>query len=156
MQLEDLAGSECSRPATKLESKRDAEAVIAAMENAAVHLKGLMDRVTDFLSMAKAANRHQLIQGAVASEYGIDVRRMFGKERPRCVVTPRHVAMYLTRELLGESHRAITKEFKRTDHATVCHACKHVRDMIDTDRKEAERISNLKKRIECMLKSSSW
>lgn len=153
MELVDSVGSGLAKPMTRREARLEALDAIRAMEEAEKHLKVLMSRVTDFLAMAKSSSRFQLIQNAVASEYGIDVRRLFGKEKPRCVVLPRHVAMYFCRVLLEETETAISKEFNRRDHGTVYHAWKQVRNLLETDKNEAERIESLRSRLECMLKS---
>jgi chromosomal replication initiation ATPase DnaA len=65
------------------------------------------------------------IQTKVAAYYGIKKRAMLSSKRDRRVTDPRHVAMFLAREITGKSLPTIGRCFKR-DHTTVLHACRVV------------------------------
>jgi chromosomal replication initiator protein len=72
------------------------------------------------------------IQKQVADYYGLHVQDLKDKKRTRSVAFPRHVAMYLCRELTDYSLPRIGEEFGGRDHTTVLHAwakirseCKH-------------------------------
>jgi chromosomal replication initiator protein len=57
----------------------------------------------------------------VADEFGVPVAELSGFDKSRSVSRPRHVAMWLCRELLGLTLGEIGRLFHR-DHSTVRHA----------------------------------
>jgi len=73
------------------------------------------------------------IQRAVAQEFGVEVEELRGKKRERDLVTARHVAMYLCRELTDLPLRGIGKAFGGRDHATVVGACNAVKASLGED-----------------------
>ncbi|MEW6523563.1 MAG: chromosomal replication initiator protein DnaA [Bacillota bacterium] len=82
-------------------------------------------------------NRHkiisiELIQQHVASYYQLTVSDLKEKKRTRSVAYPRHVAMYLCRELTDFSLPRIGEEFGGRDHTTVIHACERIREDLKT------------------------
>lgn len=60
----------------------------------------------------------ETIQRIVASFYGVTIQVLIGPRRRHCDIRPRHVAMYLARELLQHSYPCLGRAFKR-DHSTV-------------------------------------
>ncbi len=66
------------------------------------------------------------IQKAVTKRFGIRISDLLSKRRTKHLVTPRHIAMYLCRELTGLSFPEIGRYFGNKDHATVIHACKQI------------------------------
>ncbi|HAI21064.1 MAG TPA: chromosomal replication initiator protein DnaA [Clostridiales bacterium UBA8153] len=68
-----------------------------------------------------------LIQRQVAAFYQLTVDDLKEKKRTRAVSYPRHVAMYLCRELTDFSLPRIGHEFGGRDHTTVIHACERIR-----------------------------
>lgn len=65
------------------------------------------------------------IQRIVAAFYEIPIERLRGKERSPRYARPRHVAQFLTRELLSHSYPQIGREFQ-CDHTTVLFACRRL------------------------------
>lgn len=57
------------------------------------------------------------------------------KNRKREYVQTRQIAMFLSKSLTKESLAKIGYNIGRKDHATVLHACKTVKNLIDTDKK---------------------
>lgn len=67
------------------------------------------------------------------SEYTkIPIETICEKTRKRTVLEPRQVAMYLSKEHTHESLVDIGYQCGRKDHATVLHACKTVKNLLDT------------------------
>lgn len=64
------------------------------------------------------------------------------KKRSNDIAYPRHIAMYLAREVLGESYPRIGDEFGR-DHSTVMSAVKKVRKNLSGDTELAEKLQEL-------------
>lgn len=63
---------------------------------------------------------------AVARQFGVPMSGLRGKKRAQGVVLPRQCAMFLARELTGQSLLAIAEFFGRKHHSTVLHACKRM------------------------------
>lgn len=63
---------------------------------------------------------------AVARQFGVPMSGLRGKKRAHGVVLPRQCAMFLARELTGQSLLAIAQFFGRRHHSTVLHACKRM------------------------------
>lgn len=64
------------------------------------------------------------------------------KKRSNDVAYPRHIAMYLSREVLNESYPHIGEEFGR-DHSTVMNAVKKIRKNLSGDTELAEKLQDL-------------
>jgi len=65
----------------------------------------------------------EMILEAVADTYGFSVDEIIGPKRARPLVTARHVAMYLVRNLTQFSYPAIGRVFGGRDHTTCINAC---------------------------------
>jgi chromosomal replication initiator protein len=64
------------------------------------------------------------IQTAVSAHFGLSPSELLSTTRSARIAWPRQVAMYLARELTGESLPAIGRHFGGRDHTTVLHACR--------------------------------
>ncbi|MCL4180782.1 MAG: chromosomal replication initiator protein DnaA [Verrucomicrobia bacterium] len=74
-----------------------------------------------------------LIQKRVAEHFDIRLADMTSKRRPENIAFPRQVAMFLARHLTESSLSAIGEAFGGRDHGTVLHACRSVKDRMETD-----------------------
>lgn len=75
------------------------------------------------------------IKKIVAGFYEIDVNELEEKTRRREIVSPRHVAMYLSLKYTTLSLKKVGESFGGRDHATVIHGRDTVEDLMDTDAK---------------------
>lgn len=73
------------------------------------------------------------VQRAVAHAFDIDPEGLQSQKRKKDLVTARHIAMYLSRELTDFSLEAIGKAFGGRDHSTIVHACSHVQSLMEED-----------------------
>jgi chromosomal replication initiator protein len=64
------------------------------------------------------------IQAAVGAHFGLTPGELLSTTRSARIAWPRQVAMYLARELTGESLPSIGRHFGGRDHTTVLHACR--------------------------------
>jgi chromosomal replication initiator protein len=64
------------------------------------------------------------VQAATCTHFGITQAELLSAQRSARLAWPRQLAMYLSRQLTGESLPAIGREFGGRDHTTVMHACK--------------------------------
>ena len=83
------------------------------------------------------------IQRVVAEYYKIKVSDLHSKRRSRSVARPRQVAMYLAKELTNHSLPEIGDAFGGRDHTTVLHACRKVKELLETDADIKEDVKNL-------------
>jgi chromosomal replication initiator protein len=84
------------------------------------------------------------IQSTVAAHFGITRPELLSSSRAARVAWPRQVAMYLTRELTGQSLPAIGRDFGGRDHTTVMHACKRTAARLGGDDSAREAVDKLR------------
>ncbi|AEE15461.1 chromosomal replication initiator protein DnaA [Treponema brennaborense] len=73
------------------------------------------------------------IQRVVADYFGISYSDIKGKKRTKNVMLPRHLALYIARELTEYSTTELGMEFGGRDHTTVMHACQKIEDQLRSD-----------------------
>lgn len=73
------------------------------------------------------------IRAEVCSYYDVDDSDLSSSSRSSSVTLPRHVAMYLSREMTGLSLPKIAREFSRQDHTTVINASEKISSLIKRD-----------------------
>jgi chromosomal replication initiator protein len=73
------------------------------------------------------------IQAAACTQFGVSREELVSSSRSPRVTWPRQLAMYLSRELTGESLPSIGRSFGGRDHSTVLHACRRASTRIDND-----------------------
>lgn len=69
---------------------------------------------------------------SVATFYGVKIDDILSKERTQTLVTPRQVAMFLSRKLTTKSLPEIATSFKKT-HATVHHGLQTIQKRLDVE-----------------------
>ena len=79
------------------------------------------------------------IQEVVAREYGVTVDGLRSQARYARLVAPRHLAMYLSRELTGHSLLAIGRQFGNRDHSSIIHGCNRALERVAPERIDALR-----------------
>ncbi len=87
------------------------------------------------------------IQEVVSTRFGISLQELVGQRRSRSVVYPRHVAMYLCRELTDSSLPKIGGRFGGRDHTTVINATSNITRLIREDRGVYNLVQELTARI---------
>ncbi len=83
------------------------------------------------------------IQAAACKEFGISREELLSSARTRRIAAARQVAMYLARELSGESLPAIGREFGGRDHTTVLHAWRRTSARLAEDAASREAVENV-------------
>jgi len=78
------------------------------------------------------------IQKVVADYYGLQIKDLLSKRRTRSLARPRQMAMALAKELTEHSLPEIGDAFAGRDHTTVLHACRQIRNLMETDGKLRE------------------
>ncbi len=83
------------------------------------------------------------IQAAACAHFELTSEELLSSTRSQRVAWPRQLAMYLARELTGESLPAIGREFGGRDHTTVLHACRRASARLDSDLNASEAVEKL-------------
>jgi chromosomal replication initiator protein len=86
------------------------------------------------------------IQKKVAEHFRIKTADILGSNRSRMYAHPRHVAMYLCKQLTNHSFPEIGTFFGKKDHTTVMHACKQMEKKMSGDEEikiTVERLASL-------------
>jgi chromosomal replication initiator protein len=86
-----------------------------------------------FQEQARRAVTIEQIQRKVAEHFDVRLADMTSKRRPANIAFPRQIAMFLSRELTGNSLCDIGDAFGGRDHGTVIHAVKLVKQKIQED-----------------------
>ncbi|MCS7252843.1 MAG: chromosomal replication initiator protein DnaA [Armatimonadota bacterium] len=90
----------------------------------------------------------------VAEHFNITVEDLRSAKRNRSLVQPRHIAMYLAREMTTESLSDIGRAFGK-DHTSVIYAYEKIREEIHTNQAAARLIDELKARVEHTAQAES-
>ena len=82
---------------------------------------------------ARARRTVAEIQAAACKLFGVSSEELLSSSRTTRLTWPRQLAMYLARELTGQSLPAIGRQFGGRDHTTVMHACRRTSERIGSD-----------------------
>ena len=100
----------------------------------------------DFIAIEEKEVSIQLIQKHTAEYFSLKPSILLSKKRSKNIVTARHIAMYLSKELTDYSLMAIGDSFGGKDHTTVIHSCNKIKEQLNNDKKlkyNIDRIINL-------------
>jgi chromosomal replication initiator protein len=85
------------------------------------------------------------ILAVVASRYGCSSEQLRENTREKSLTLPRQIAMYLCRELLGESYPSLGLIFGGKDHSTIMYAVKKIGKMKVTNKDAHMQLTELTK-----------
>jgi chromosomal replication initiator protein len=88
-----------------------------------------------------------MIMGQTAAYFGLSIEDLCGTSRSRVLVTARHIAMYLCRELTDMSLPKIGQQFGGRDHTTVINADRKIRSLMAERRSIYTQVTELTNRI---------
>ena len=89
----------------------------------------------------------QVVQDAVAAEWGVSPDELVGAGRSRRLVEPRRIGMLLCHELLDLSLREIGAAFGDRDSSTVLSALARAREDLEESASVAERVARLRQML---------
>jgi chromosomal replication initiator protein len=137
-------------------------------------LEGALIRVTAFASLNRQSVDLQLaeivlkdlipetqgpqitaatIMGQTAAYFGLSIDDLCGTSRSRVLVTARHIAMYLCRELTDMSLPKIGQQFGGRDHTTVINADRKIRSLMAERRSIYTQVTELTNRIKMQART---
>jgi chromosomal replication initiator protein len=92
------------------------------------------------------------IQRVTADHFGVTVTDLISHRKGTAIVRPRQLAMFLSREMTGNSLPAIGRKFGNRDHSTVIHALQQIVNLRERDADLAADVLAIKGKV---LKRSS-
>lgn len=119
------------------------------IKNVPLTLENAQDALADIIKVDLYSHLSaETIIDTVCKYYNVKKEQVLGKSRPKNVVIPRQMAMYIAREELNDSFPSLEKYFNK-DHSTIVHAYERVQKELknnDRTRKELKDILILLKR----------
>lgn len=135
---EDVALLVAKRMRSNVRDLEGALNTLAARANflgRAITLEFAQETLRDLLTVHAQSITVPNIQKTVADFYQLRLQDLLSKRRSRSLARPRQVAMALSKELTEHSLPEIGEAFGGRDHTTVLHACRTIRDLMETDGK---------------------
>ena len=81
---------------------------------------------------------------AIQKFYHVPIEDIVSKKRNREVIKPRHIAMYILKNVVGLSYPEIGRELGGKDHTTIMHGCKAITKDISASKQLKDEIELLK------------
>ncbi len=113
---------------TKLAAQASLEGGIITLEMASY----MVDKYYDTMGAAKPSFDQIVV--TVGRHFQIEVDEIKGISRKAPIAHARHVAVYVTREITGDSWKHIGALFGNRDHTSMMHGYKKIREMMNSDR----------------------
>ena len=120
----------------------------ADLVNKPINKEIALRELKDIFANPKHGNMSmEIIQRVVAEEYHLTPNDLKGKKKSAGIVKPRHIAVYLCRELTEYSLTEIGQAFGDRDHATILHSCAKIEEESRSDTNLYSALEKLKRMI---------
>jgi chromosomal replication initiator protein len=121
----------------------------ADLVNKPVTMEIAQKELKDIFSDPKQGNMSiEIIQRVVAEDYHLTPNDLKGKKKSAGIVRPRHIAIYLCRELTEYSLNEIGQAFGDRDHTTIIHSHRLIEEESRSDVNLYTALERLKKNIQ--------
>ena len=115
----------------------------ARFTNKNITLDFAHDALKDLLALQDKLITIEYIQKTVSEYFQVRMVDLLSKRRNRSIARPRQIAMALAKEYTNFSYPEIGDAFGGRDHTTVLHACRKVKELIQSDVKVEHDFNNL-------------
>ena len=132
----------------ELEMALNRIAAHAALLGGSITLQTTQSVLRDVLVAKERRITIEEIQRRVAAHYNIKPAEMSSNRRAQAVVRPRHVAMYLAKQLTSRSLPEIGRKFGKRDHTTVMYAIRRIEELRPKDAALDEDVELLRQSLE--------
>ena len=112
------------------------------------------EALTALLKAQKNANKYannsqvyENIQSVVSAYYNISVNDLISSKRSAKIILPRHIAMYLIKDLYDLPYKKIGSLFGGRDHTTVMSAVEKIENDLKIDEELKMAVDNIKKKL---------
>jgi chromosomal replication initiator protein len=120
----------------------------ADLVNKPVTMEIAQRELKDIFADPKQGNMSiEIIQRVVSEDYHLSPNDLKGKKKSAGIVKPRHIAIYLCRELTEYSLTEIGQAFGDRDHSTALHSCKIIEETSRSDTNLYSTLERLKRMI---------
>lgn len=119
----------------------------ASLSSYPITLKVAEEALKNILLSPKKNISISRIINKTANHFGVLPSELKAKKRNQNVTLPRHIAMYLAREITEYSLPKIGEEFGGRDHTTVIHACKKIEHELSNNKEMKHRIDLIKNEL---------
>jgi chromosomal replication initiator protein len=110
-------------------------------------LKSLLKSQKNANRYANNTQSYENIQSVVSAYYGISVSDLISSKRSAKIILPRHISMYLIKEIYDLPYKKIGSLFGGRDHTTVMSACEKIENDLKTDNELKMAVDNIKKKL---------
>ena len=118
------------------------------LDNKEVNMELARQALMDIISPdEKKIVTPEYIISVVCDYFNVTPSDLAGNKRNAKIVVPRQIAMYLCREIIDTSLKAIRKQLGNRDHTTVMHGIEKIETELQTDNNLRNTIEILKKKI---------
>ncbi|MEO0465450.1 MAG: DnaA/Hda family protein [Pseudomonadota bacterium] len=107
----------------------------------------ILMRVLDRQAGARRAPTINLIKRAAADVFGVTKAELEGPRKYQTLVYPRHLSMYLCREMTDKSYPVIASQFGKRDHTSVIYAIQRTNKYLVERPETALHLEQLRQRI---------
>ena len=101
--------------------------------NQSITVEFIAETLKDMIALHDRQVSLDNIQRVVADFFKLKVSDLLSARRNRSIARPRQIAMALAKELTSHSLPEIGEAFGGRDHTTVLHACRKVKELLNTD-----------------------
>jgi chromosomal replication initiator protein len=119
----------------------------SSMNKKAITLELAKQMIDKFVKNTAREVSIDYIQKVVCDYFDLPIDLLKSKTRKREVVQARQIAMFFAKNMTKSSLATIGMHCGGKDHATVLHACRTVNNLMDTDKRFKNYISELEKKI---------
>lgn len=131
----------------ELEGALNRVAVNVNLTGRALTIDFVKEALRDLIAAQEKLVTVDNIQRTVAEYYNIKVADLTSKRRSRSIARPRQLAMALAKELTNHSLPEIGDAFGGRDHTTVLHACRKIKELVESDHEIQEDYRNLNRTL---------
>ncbi|MBR1521777.1 MAG: chromosomal replication initiator protein DnaA [Bacteroidaceae bacterium] len=131
------------------ESVRDLEGIInslmaySVVYNCDINMKLVQKVMPRFVETTEHVTTIDDVKQYVCERFNLKIAQLDSRTRTQQIAYARQVAMYLSSELTDKSHVQIGVNIGNRNHATVIHAIKQIKDMMEVDERTRQDIDEL-------------
>jgi chromosomal replication initiator protein len=151
----DLPSEVCELLATHIRSNvRELEgalmrlAAFSSLKKERISVALARDVLSDVIPPPGYRPSIEKIQEAVSAHFSLTVAKLTSGSREQKISQPRQVAMFLCREIAGETFQSIAEKFNKKDHTTVISAVERAKELIGTDPEFKSAVEKLRKDLQ--------
>ena len=106
----------------------------------------------DFIEKEKSRKKItvDVVQDCICRKYMVTMKQILSPERTQSIVTPRQLAMYVSRKFTQSSLQEIAKKFDKT-HATIIHGVQNISKRLDVEPELKRTLEEVLSEIGCSM-----